>query len=210
MPSIAKIRLTYNGLSAVRIVARGGVQGPQGATGATGAGVPTGGATGTVLAKASATNNDTAWIEPIRCVFGTSGQTSTTTTFADFSALTFPLEALTKYWFRFVVPYTLSVYATTSGAKFSINGPAGATMSYMVNMTSSATAQTHVPCNTYDFAASTSTSVAAANQAIVEGTLTTGASAGDLVLRFAKGGGAGGGNVVIGSASILLIRKFDS
>jgi collagen triple helix repeat protein len=41
-----------------------GATGPIGLTGATGAGVPTGGSTGQVLAKASGTNYDTAWTTP--------------------------------------------------------------------------------------------------------------------------------------------------
>ena len=40
-----------------------GPQGPQGATGAAGVGVPTGGTTGQVLAKSSATNYDTEWVD---------------------------------------------------------------------------------------------------------------------------------------------------
>lgn len=41
-----------------------GEQGPQGATGAAGVGVPSGGTTGQVLAKSSATNYDTEWVNP--------------------------------------------------------------------------------------------------------------------------------------------------
>lgn len=41
-----------------------GEQGPQGETGAAGVGVPSGGTTGQVLAKASATNYDTEWVNP--------------------------------------------------------------------------------------------------------------------------------------------------
>lgn len=48
------------------------LKGDTGATGATGAGVPVGGTTNQVLAKASATNYDTAWVTPIQSVSGTS------------------------------------------------------------------------------------------------------------------------------------------
>ena len=48
------------------------LKGDTGATGATGAGVPVGGTTNQVLAKASATNYDTAWVTPIQSVTGTS------------------------------------------------------------------------------------------------------------------------------------------
>ena len=41
-----------------------GVQGPQGQAGAAGVGVPSGGTTGQVLAKSSATNYDTEWVDP--------------------------------------------------------------------------------------------------------------------------------------------------
>lgn len=41
-----------------------GPQGPAGADGADGAGVPNGGATGDVLTKASATDQDVAWVDP--------------------------------------------------------------------------------------------------------------------------------------------------
>ena len=41
-----------------------GIQGPQGQAGAAGVGVPSGGTTGQVLAKSSATNYDTEWIDP--------------------------------------------------------------------------------------------------------------------------------------------------
>ena len=41
-----------------------GKQGPQGQAGAAGVGVPSGGTTGQVLAKASATNYDTEWVNP--------------------------------------------------------------------------------------------------------------------------------------------------
>jgi hypothetical protein len=42
-----------------------GATGPTGATGATGPGVATGGATGQVLSKSSATNYDTGWVTPV-------------------------------------------------------------------------------------------------------------------------------------------------
>lgn len=55
----------WNGSSWVYLaVGQQGPTGPQGPTGATGQGVPTGGNTGQVLAKASATNYDTSWIDP--------------------------------------------------------------------------------------------------------------------------------------------------
>ena len=48
-----------------------GPQGPTGPTGGAGVGVPTGGITGYVLAKASTANYDTEWIEQTPIVFGT-------------------------------------------------------------------------------------------------------------------------------------------
>jgi hypothetical protein len=48
-----------------------GPQGPTGATGGAGVGVPTGGITGYVLAKASTADYDTEWIEQTPIVFGT-------------------------------------------------------------------------------------------------------------------------------------------
>lgn len=54
-----KWKVTNNGVTGPQ-----GPQGAQGAAGATGQGVPTGGATGQILSKSSATNYDTGWINP--------------------------------------------------------------------------------------------------------------------------------------------------
>lgn len=54
-----------NGSTAWTSLSYGGVQGTAGTNGTNGQGVPTGGATGTVLVKNSATNYDTAWTATI-------------------------------------------------------------------------------------------------------------------------------------------------
>jgi hypothetical protein len=98
--------------------AKGNIRGPAGATGATGStgatgqGVPTGGTTGQVLAKASGTNYDTAWVNAASggggsgAPSGLNGSINFPPTtanaaddeFADFSGQSGPVNGLATKW----------------------------------------------------------------------------------------------------------------
>lgn len=98
------------------------------------------------------------------------------------------------YWFRFIIWYTAA--ATTTGARFSITGPANSRLGYRssVGLSAGSTAGTDVmtDCNVavYDSPAASSatspTSTAGqANTAIIEGLINI-TSDGDVVARFAS------------------------
>lgn len=106
-------------------------------------------------------------------------------TIADVTGLSFPVTSGTRYWFRFVILYTSA--ATTTGSRWSINGPAVTTLAYRSDYSLTATSRTvndgltgyNVP------AASNATSLAAGNVAVIEGIILPSAN-GTVIARFAS------------------------
>lgn len=105
-------------------------------------------------------------------------------TIADVTGLSFPVVNGKKYWFRFVIQYTSA--ATTTGSRWSINGPGG-TMKYRSDYTLTSIAQTiNEGLTTHDAPSlSSASSLTAANNAIIEGFYEASAD-GTVIARFAS------------------------
>lgn len=104
---------------------------------------------------------------------------------ADVTGLAFPVTAGQTYWFEFVIPYTAA--ATTTGSRWSINGPGSPTLlAYRSEYTLTATTATVNSANAYDTpAASNASSLAAGNVATMWGLITP-SSNGSVTARFAS------------------------
>ena len=110
---------------------------------------------------------------------------ATANTIADVTGLSFAVTSGSKYWFRFVIPYTSA--ATTTGSRWSINGPASPTLlNYTSHYTLTATAETVNSATAYDIpAAASASSLTAGNVAIIEGIIVPSAT-GTVIARFAS------------------------
>jgi hypothetical protein len=107
-------------------------------------------------------------------------------TIQDVTGLSFSVTGGNTYWFKFVIQYTAA--ATTTGSRWSINGPATPTMlSYQSEYTLTATTATrNAMLQTYDLpAASNATSVVAMNMAIIQGIIKPSQN-GTVIARFAS------------------------
>lgn len=107
-------------------------------------------------------------------------------TIADVTGLSFSVTAGTTYKFRFVIIYTAA--ATTTGARFSINGPATTILHYRSENSLTATSRTfNDGLSSYNLPAASNASSAAtgSNIAVIEGVITPSAS-GTVIARFAS------------------------
>lgn len=106
-------------------------------------------------------------------------------TIADVTGLSFPVNANTTYRFRFFIVYTSA--ATTTGSRWSINGPAATFMNYYSTYTLTSTSITNNQgLSSYNVpAASSASSLASGNIAIIEGIIRPSAS-GNVIARFAS------------------------
>lgn len=105
---------------------------------------------------------------------------------ADVTGLSFPVVNNSRYWFRFCIAYTAA--ATTTGARFTINGPAFSELRYGSEYSLTATTRTmNEGLAAYDLPAASNASSAAtnANVAIIEGFVRPSAD-GALIARFAS------------------------
>lgn len=114
-------------------------------------------------------------------------------TIADVTGLSFPVVNGNKYWFRFVIRYTAA--ATTTGSRWSINGPTTSAMAFRVETpliatvnSTDATSKSHMI--TYDNpttanATSPNNTATAGQIAIIEGLLTASAD-GNVIARFSS------------------------
>lgn len=105
-----------------------------------------------------------------------------TTSLADVTGLSFPVVAGT-YYFKFTIPYTSA--ATTTGSRWSINGPATTQLNYSTIYTLSATTNTSNTSSTYNAGAINGTSTLLGDLANIEGIATFSAS-GTVIARFAS------------------------
>jgi hypothetical protein len=106
-------------------------------------------------------------------------------TIADVTGLSFTVLANTTYRFRFFIIYSSA--ATTTGSRWSINGPATTFLNYRSTYTLTATSET-VNSGLSSFgspAASNASSLAANNIAIIEGIIRPSAG-GTVIARFAS------------------------
>lgn len=109
----------------------------------------------------------------------------TANTIADVTGLSFPVTSGKKYWFRFVIQYTAA--ATTTGSRWSINGPGG-TMRYRSEVSLTTTSVTTIGGSAaHDLPAASNASSAAtgANIAVIEGFYEATAN-GNVIARFAS------------------------
>lgn len=144
-----------------------GIQGPQGNAGAQGATGPAGMAGSTVRISSPVANSN-----------------SVANTIADVTGLSFAVTAGNTYWFKFVIPYTSA--ATTTGSRWSINGPSTTFLSYMSRYTLTATSDTVNYVNAYNSpSSSNASSLASGNLAIIEGLIVPSAN-GTVIARFAS------------------------
>lgn len=106
-------------------------------------------------------------------------------TIADVTGLSFPVLAGHKYFFRFVIQYTAA--ATTTGSRWSINGPGG-TMRYRSSYsltTTSETVNSGLTAHDTPAASNASSAATAGNTAIIEGHYEATAD-GSVIARFAS------------------------
>lgn len=105
-------------------------------------------------------------------------------TIADVTGLSFPVVAGETYWFEFVIPYSSA--ATTTGSRWSINGPAITRLNCRSEYTLAATTTTVNSITAYDIpAASNATSLTVGNVATIWGIITPSAN-GTVIARFAS------------------------
>lgn len=106
-------------------------------------------------------------------------------TIADVTGLSFNVTAGSTYWFEADIAYTSA--ATTTGSRWSINGPASPTLlNYWSQYTLTATTITTNSATAYDIpAASNASSLTAGNIAIVGGIIKP-SSSGTVTIRFAS------------------------
>lgn len=106
-------------------------------------------------------------------------------TIQDVTGLSFPVVAGETYWFRFMIAYTAAL--TTTGSRWSINGPAAPTLlNYRSIYTLTATTITTNNATAYDIpAASNATSLTAGNTSWIEGVIKP-SSNGTVIARFAS------------------------
>lgn len=106
-------------------------------------------------------------------------------TLADVTGLSFPVVANTTYRFKFWIIYTSA--ATTTGSRWTINGPATTFMNYFSNYTLTATSITNNQgLASYNVPAGASASSLASNNiAIIEGVIRPSAD-GTVIARFAS------------------------
>ena len=105
-------------------------------------------------------------------------------TISDVTALSFAVLSGKTYWFSATIPYTAA--ATTTGSRWSVNGPATTLLNYSSRYTITAITETINYNSAYDTpAASNTDSLTVGNVAVITGILTTSA-AGTVIVRFAS------------------------
>lgn len=110
----------------------------------------------------------------------------TANTIADVTGLSFPVTSGKKYWFRFVIQYTAA--ATTTGSRWSINGPGATAMRYRSEYSLTTTSQTvneGVTAHDTPAASNASSAATGGNVAVVEGFYEASAN-GNVIARFAS------------------------
>jgi hypothetical protein len=106
-------------------------------------------------------------------------------TIADVTGLSFAVTNGYTYYFRFSIPFTSA--ATTTGSRWSINGPTTSFLTYKQTYSLAATTNTYGAYATYDQPAGASATAPAdlVGVAIIEGFITPSAD-GTLIARFAS------------------------
>lgn len=114
---------------------------------------------------------------------------ATANTIADVTGLSFPVVSGKIYWFRFVIDFTAA--ATTTGARFAVNGPTFSRLSYRTGLALAAALGTDGESTSFNVAYDTPAGVTATsgntggNIATIEGFITPTAD-GTVIARFAS------------------------
>lgn len=142
-------------------------------------------AQGRVLFVERATANVTNAMNVVVLASDVTNNNAVANTIADVTGLSFNVTAGETYWFEFVIPYTAA--ATTTGSRWSINGPASPTMlAYRSEYTLTATTTTVNSATAHDTpAASNASSLTTGNVATIWGVVTP-SSSGTITARFAS------------------------
>jgi len=105
-------------------------------------------------------------------------------TLADVTGLSFPVVAGTRYGFKVVVVYNSA--ATTTGSRWTLNGPEATDMSYRSQYNTTAAAITVNTLAAYNLpSASNASSLTSGNRCVIEGEILPSAN-GDVQVRFAS------------------------
>lgn len=105
-------------------------------------------------------------------------------TLADVTGLTFPVVAGTRYSFKVVVVYNSA--ATTTGSRWTVNGPAVTDLSYRSQYNTTATGITTNTLGAYNLpSASNASSLTTNSRCVIEGEILPSAN-GDVQVRFAS------------------------
>lgn len=131
---------------------------------------------------------------------------ATPNTLADVTGLSFPVVAGEVYQFRFFIHYTAN--ATTTGSRWSVNGPAATVLSYRSEYGLTGTSRTvNDGLTTYNApAAANATSPATSgNIAVIEGIIQPSAD-GSVIARFASE--VGSAAIVAKSGSFVQYRRL--
>lgn len=111
---------------------------------------------------------------------------SVANTIQDVTGLSFPVTNGLRYWFRFCIHYTAA--ATTTGSRWTVNGPSASELRYGSEYSLTTTSRTmNEGLSAYDqpAAANASSAATGSNIAIVEGFVTPSAD-GNIIARFAS------------------------
>lgn len=109
---------------------------------------------------------------------------TTANTIANITGLSFPVVSGTTYRFSFVIPYTSA--ATTTGSRFSINGPTNTSLSYHSRYPAASNSWSVNFASAYDLPAFTNvSSMLLGNLAFIDGVITPSAD-GIVIARFAS------------------------
>lgn len=126
------------------------------------------------------------WLTPlVRSITSdVTNNNATANTIADITGLSFPVEAGAVYEFEFVIPYTAA--ATTTGARFCVNGPTKSYLHTAASWPLTSTTQSLAFHSDYNLpSAAGATSLTAGNLAIIKGTIAPTAD-GNVIARFAS------------------------
>jgi len=127
-------------------------------------------------------------------------------TLQDVTGLSFANSVGSSYWFKFLISYTAALSST--GSRWTINGPAFTRLSYTSEYTLTATTSTrNGAVQAYDSpAACNATSVVAQNLAVIEGIISGCTNLSTLVARFASE--VGGSAITAKAGSVLYYQQI--
>ena len=110
---------------------------------------------------------------------------ATANTIADVTGLSFPVMSGQTYKFKFTVTYDAA--ATTTGSRWTLNGPATTHLKYVSRYSLTATSESVNYAIAYTIPAASNASSASTtmNAAVIEGTITPSAN-GTVIARFAS------------------------